>query len=127
MKGNPKLYKANVPYRVIVSGIGTPTERLAELAEHERKGFVEQSPSYIHDTTDFMTKLRSVDEPLPTDSILFCFDMVKLYSSVPRKVWLQACEEALSTRPRSLVSGKAAMEMIRNVLDNNVSGFGDKS
>ena len=69
----------------------------------------------------------SVDEPLPTDAILFCFDVVKLYPSVPRKEGLQACEEALSTRLRSLVSGKAAMEMIRTVLDNNVFGFGDKS
>ena len=91
------------------------------------KGFVEQSSSYIRDTTDFMTKLRNVDEPLPTDSILFCFDMVKLYPSMPRKEGLQACEDTLSTRLRSLVSGKAAMEMIRNVLDNNVFGFGDKS
>ena len=127
LKGNPKLHKANVPYRAIVSGIGTPTERLAELAEHELKGFVEQSPSYIRDTTDFIVKLRSVDEPLPADAILFCFDVVKLYPSVPRKEGLQACEEALSTRLRSLVSGKAAMEMIQTVLDNNVFGFGDKS
>ena len=127
LKGNPKLHKANAPYRAIVSGIGTPTERLAELAEHELKGFVEQSPSYIRDTTDFIVKLRSVDEPLPTDAILFCFDVVKLYPSVPRKEGLQACEEALSTRLRSLVSGKAAMEMIQTVLDNNVFGFGDKS
>ena len=85
LKGNPKLHKANAPYRAIVSGIGTPIERLAELAEHELKGFVEQSHSYIRDTTDFIVKLRSVDEPLPTDAILFCFDVVKLYTSVPRK------------------------------------------
>ena len=26
LKGNPKLHKANAPYRAIVSGIGTPTE-----------------------------------------------------------------------------------------------------
>ena len=42
LKGNPKRHKANAPYRTIVSGIGTPTEKLAELAEHELKDFVEQ-------------------------------------------------------------------------------------
>ena len=35
LKGNPKLHKPNAPYRTIVSGIGTPTEKLAEFAEHE--------------------------------------------------------------------------------------------
>ena len=126
LKGNPKLHKANAPYRTIVSGIGTPTEKLAEPAEHELKDFVEQSPSYIRDTTDFITKLRGVYEPLPADSILFCFDVVKLYPSVPRKEGLEACEEALQARSKSLVSKTAMMEMIQTVLDNNVFGFGDK-
>ena len=75
LKGNPKLYKANTPYRAIVSDIGMSTDKLAELAEHELKYFVETSPSYIRDTTDFHNKLRSVGEPLPEDYILFCFDI----------------------------------------------------
>ena len=82
-KGNPKLHKTNAPYRTIISGIGTPTEMLAELAEHELKDVFEKSPSYIRDTTDFITKLRGAHEPLPADSILFCFDVVKLFPSVP--------------------------------------------
>ena len=117
------VHKANAPYRAIV----IRQQRLAEIAEHELKGFIEQSPSYIRDTTDFITKLRSVDERVPTDSIPFCFDVLKLYPSVPRKEGLQVCEEALSTRLRSLVSGKAVMEIIRTILDNNMFGFGDKS
>ena len=40
LKGNLKLHKANATYRTIVSGIGTPTEKLAELAEHELKDFL---------------------------------------------------------------------------------------
>ena len=40
LKANPKLHKAIAPYRTIVSGIGTTTEKLAELAEHELKDFV---------------------------------------------------------------------------------------
>ena len=53
--------------------------------------------------------------------------MVKLYPSVPRKEGLEACEEALQARSKSLVSKTAMMEMIQTVLDNNVFGFWDKS
>ena len=35
LKGNPKIHKANVPFRTIVSGIYTHTEKIADLAMHE--------------------------------------------------------------------------------------------
>lgn len=127
LKGNPKLHKPNAPYRTIVSGIGTPTERLAEVAEHELNEFVETSPSYIRDTTDFICKLQEIKEPLPENAFLFCFDVAKLYPSVPRKEGLDACKEALESRSTALVDTASAMEMIRTVLDNNIFGFGDQN
>ena len=127
LKGNPKLHKPNAPYRTIVSGIGTPTEKLAEVAEHELNEFVETSPSYIRDTTDFICKLQEIEEPLPENAFLFCFDVAKLYPSVPRKEGLEACKEALENRSSSLVDTESAMQMIRTVLDNNIFGFGDQN
>ena len=41
-------------------------------------------PSYIKDTTDFLNKVTQIAQPLPNDTILFCFDVVALYQSVPR-------------------------------------------
>ena len=79
LKGNPKLHKQGAPMRTIVNGINTATERLAEVAEHELNEFVKSSPSYIQDTTDFLTKLSDVQQPLPEGTILFCFDVKKLY------------------------------------------------
>ena len=35
VKGNSKIHKENNSYRTIVNGIGTTTERIAELAEKE--------------------------------------------------------------------------------------------
>ena len=125
LKGNPKLHKPNAPYRTIVSGIGTPTEKLAEFAEHELTECVETSPSYIRDTTDFISKLKEIGEPLPENAVLFCFDVAKLYPSVPRKEGLEACEEALSMRSEPLAGKDGVMEMIKMVLENNVFGFGE--
>ena len=127
LKGNPKLHKQNAPYRTIVSGIDTPTEKLAEVAEHELYEFVEKSPSYIRDTTDFILKLQEIEEPLPENALLFCFDVCKLYPSIPRREGLAACEETLSARSRPLVDKEREMEIIRTVLYNSTFGFGDRN
>ncbi|WP_435329604.1 hypothetical protein, partial [Klebsiella pneumoniae] len=64
VKGNPKMHKAGYPNRVIVNGIGTCTERMAEVAEKELEEYVTTSPSYIQDTTDFLNKLTEIQQPL---------------------------------------------------------------
>jgi hypothetical protein len=123
LKGNPKVHKNGMPYRTIVSGIGTPTERMAEVAEKELNEFVEASPSYIRDTTDFLNKLQVIPTTLDNHIILFCFDIVKLYPSIPRQEGLQACLEALENRENKWISSDAVMRMIETVLDNNVFQF----
>ncbi len=128
LKGNPKIHKKGAPLRTIVSGMGTPTEHIAELTERELAEFVETSPSYIRDTTDFIAKLKSeVTEPLPDDSILFCFDVCKLYPSIPKKEGLEACSEALLSRSKPIVkSADGLLKMIETVLENNSFALGDK-
>ena len=54
LKGNPKLHKKGKPMRTIVSGRDTPTENMAEIAECQLNQYVEESPSFLKDTTDFL-------------------------------------------------------------------------
>ena len=98
LKGNPKLHKDGAPFRTIVSGVNTPIERMVEVAEHELNDYVINSPTYIRDTTDFINKLREIKSTIPTNALLFCFDVEKLYPSVPRTEGIQACKEALNRR-----------------------------
>ena len=100
LKGNQKLHKDGAPFRTIVSGVNTPTERMAEVAEHKLNDYVINSPTYIRDTTDFINKLREIKSTIPTNALLFCFDVEKLYPSVPRTEGLQACKEALNRRKK---------------------------
>ena len=81
--------------RTIVNGIGTATENMAGVAERELNEFVENTPSYVRDTTDFLNRLKEIPEPLPEGAFMFCFDVVKLYPSIPRQKGLSACEDAL--------------------------------
>lgn len=126
LRGNPKLHKKGYPYRTIVNGIGTATENIAEVAEKELNEFVESTPSYIRDTTDFLNKLNDVTLPLPKDVILFCFDVVKLYPSIPKQEGMDACREALQRRKSPQIPTEAVLNMIRTVLENNVFQFNEK-
>ena len=69
---------------------------MAEVADFQLNEYVEHTPSYIKDTTDFLGKLNEIKVKLPTDAILFCFDVEKLYQSIARYEGLQACAEALN-------------------------------
>ena len=127
LKGNPKLHKDGAPFRTIVSGVNTPTERMAEVVEHELNDYVINSPTYIRDTTDFINKLREIKSTIPTNALLFCFDVEKLYPSVPRTEGIQACKEALNRRKKPIVPTDNAIEMIETVLDFNGFGLGERN
>ena len=57
----------------------------------------------------------------------FCFDVEKLYPSVPRTEGIQACKEALDSRKKPIVPTDNAIEMIETVLDFNGFGLGERN
>ena len=61
----PKLHKAGVPGRPVISGCQTPTEGIFELVDHFTQPLVPTKPSYNKDTNDFLTKNRSLGPPPP--------------------------------------------------------------
>ena len=121
IQGNPKLHKEGAPLRVIISGRGHATEGIAELAEKELGPHVENQPSFVRDTTDFINKVKDIKLPISDDfePILFCMDVSKLYPSVPREEGLRACKKALDTRRKPDIPTGEVLEMIKIVLDNN--------
>jgi len=127
LKGNPKIHhKEGNPFRTIVNGIGTATENMAGGAEKELNEFVKSSPSYIRDTSDFQQKLQEIPQPLPNEAILFCFDVVRLYPSIPKDEGIAACKEALAHRTDHSIPSDAIIEMITTVLENNIIAFHGK-
>ena len=129
LQGNPKLHKEGHPLRVIVSGRGHATERIAELAEQELNTHVEGQMSFVRDTTDFINKIRDVKIPVTSDvePLLFCMDVSKLYPSVPKKEGIAACREALDLRKDSSIPTDEVIEMINLVLDNNNFSVGNSN
>ena len=107
-------------------GIGTPTEKMTEMAEWQFNEYVEQTPSFIKDTADVLRKLDEIKVKLAAGAILLCFDVEKLYPSIPLEEGLQACAEALEHWSDQRFSSEAVMDMIRAVLDNNVFRFNSR-
>ena len=53
----PKIHKVNNPGRLIVSSNNNPTERISQFVDYHLKPIVCTVPSYVKDTTDFLTNL----------------------------------------------------------------------
>ncbi|XP_060589882.1 uncharacterized protein LOC132745064 [Ruditapes philippinarum] len=119
IKGNPKIHKPDNPLRLIISGIGTVTEQVAELAEKELDEFVINTPSYIKDTSHFLNEIKDIKNLPNKNAILFCFDVEKLYPSIPKNDGLEACKEALAYRKSKQIPDEEILNMIQLVLENN--------
>ena len=81
-----------------------PTERLAEVAEHELSDFVINSPSYLKDTR-FLTKTCPGTTTITkgyTFVLLRCRETISVYSK--RGGGMRACQEALEKRQNSIIS-----------------------
>ena len=79
----PKVHKPNVPGRPIISGCGSPTDRLSAFVDFYLQPIVETLPSYIKDTNDFLRKIFAIPTPLPTGTILAMIDVKSLYTNIP--------------------------------------------
>jgi hypothetical protein len=66
-----------------MSGIGTATESIAGIVEHEMMEGVKQLESCIEDLLDFLRKIEGLI--LERDEFMFCMDVVALYPSVPKE------------------------------------------
>ena len=74
-----------------------PTERISAFVDLLLKPLVNDLPSYIRDTKDFLTALQAVP-PLPDHALLFTMDVVELYNNIPHVDGLEACRAFLNGR-----------------------------
>ena len=102
---------------------------MAELAEQQLRQHVESQTSYIRDTSDFLTKLHGMKQPIIGGEgykpLMFCMDVAKLYPSVPREEGIAACREALEERKTANIPADDLIEIIELVLDNNNFQLGE--
>ena len=114
----PKLHKPGNPGRPIVSSCGAPTERISEFVDYHLRPLVNQIPSFLKDTTDFLKKLSTLGR-LPPGSILVTLDVSSLYTNIPHDEGITACSRALEMRPSPSPPTTYLARMIHQILTLN--------
>ena len=76
----PKIHKKNNPGRPIVNSIGSITERLSEYVDENIKSLAKLVPSYIKDTTHFITLINDIT--IEEKDLLVTIDISSLYTNI---------------------------------------------
>ncbi|XP_071139779.1 uncharacterized protein [Mytilus edulis] len=121
----PKLHKEGIPGRPIVSANGHPTEKISEFVDYHLRPHVQQLPSHIQDTTDYLKKMNSLS-PLPNNTILVSMDVCSLYTNIPKDEGIAACEKVWNTRKDKHPQTDCLVQLLKLVLENNNFIFNDK-
>lgn len=111
----PKIHKQGCPARPVISGCGTPTEKISAFVDQNVRPLVPEINSYIKDTNDFLHKLGQIGE-LPEGAILCTIDVVGLYPHIPHNEGLEALKEALDT-----LEGQVESEQQRSLNEDILS------
>ena len=125
----PKIHKSLVSPkgRGIVSGNGSPTEKISQFVDFFLSPLVLLVKSHIRDTSDLLLKILSFGA-LPKNTILCSLDINAMYPNIPHNEGIAACAEALAThRDRNaLPSNSNITELLRLVLECNNFDFAGK-
>eukprot|EP00061_Rhincodon_typus_P015086 g42563.t1 len=109
------MHKANIPGHPIVSGNGTLCENLPDYVKSILKPTVQGTPSFCHDTTDFLQKLSTYG-PVELGTFLVTMDVSAVCTSIPHDDGMVARVSVLNTNNCQFPD--AILQLIRFILDN---------
>ena len=78
----PKVHKPNTSGRPIISGCGSPTDRLSAFVDFYLRPIVESLPSYIKDTNNVLNKMFEIPTPITPSTSLATIDVKSLYTNI---------------------------------------------
>ena len=106
----------------MISNCGTLTEEASKFLASHLKTIMQESWSYIKDSTDFISKIGQIGD-IPENAILVTADAVDLYPSIPHKAGLKALKNALDKRKQKHITTEKLINMVEFVLKNNFFEF----
>ena len=119
----PKIHK-NLnppPGRPIVSANGCPTEKISQFVDHFLNPTTFSLPSYVKDTTHFLSKLSELGR-LPPNCLLVTMDVTSLYTNINTDIGISAARRTLQrTRrdPNLKPSNTSLLQLLELVLRRN--------
>ena len=100
----PKIHKKNNPGRPVISPFNCHTTKISQFVDHHLQKHVQELPSYIKDTTDFINKTKDIH--VPHNSLLVTMDVSSLYTNIPNDEGIYAIRNTLTKAsiPTSLIT-----------------------
>ena len=95
----PKIHKRlfGIPGQPVILNCGSPTEKVLEFLFHVLKPVMQQSRSYIKDSSDFIKNIKEMKD-VPKVALMATADVVGLYPSILHGVGLEALRKTLDDR-----------------------------
>jgi hypothetical protein len=91
-----RKFTKNMPGRPSLSPIRHPTEKISEFINLHQRQHVEDLPSYLKDTTDYLNKTPS--SGLPDHILLVAMDVISIYTNIPHDEGIEAFREVWNNR-----------------------------
>ena len=82
------------PGRPIVSDCSSESEKIAELIDDFLKPVSNIHPSYIKDTSDFLSKIKDIE--IPPNSFLITLDVDSMYTNIDHQKGIDSIKDAFS-------------------------------
>jgi hypothetical protein len=79
--GLPKIHKANIPLRPIVSSLGSVTYNVAKYLARILSPLVGKTEHFVKDSRDFVSKIKDLE--VPPGHKLISYDVSALFTSIP--------------------------------------------
>lgn len=123
--GLPKIHKTNVPLRPIISCVGSPTHDLSRFVNDILKNITECSQYKLKNSYDFISRIKNLI--LNEDEILVSFDVVSLFTNIPRGLAMEIIERKWdSIRLHTDIPLTLFREMLSLVMDSGYFKYQDK-
>lgn len=88
--GLPKIHKAGLPLRIIVSTLGSPLYNIARYLHDILREATCKPVSYVKDSWSFVDIIKS--KKITTDALLVSLDVTSLFTNISRKLVFNAIE-----------------------------------
>ena len=113
--GLPKIHKAGIPLRPIVSSRGSITYGVAKELSHIIKPLVDQSPHHLKNTQHFIQQLQG--KRLEPGETIASFDVKALFTSVPVQPSIQIVKQRLHQDNTLLQRTSMSIPQITSLLE----------
>ena len=89
--GLPKIHKADVPLRPIISLVNSPTHFLAKLVYTELKKCIKPPSSRVNNSFEFKNTISNIN--VPSGFSLLSLDVSSLFTNIPCELVLRSLDK----------------------------------